>query len=243
MKVIGAGLPRTATTTQMFALEQLGRGRCYHMRDLLADLETGLPLWEGVAEGNPDWRQIYGDAHSTVDWPSARYYRELMDYYPDAKVLLSVRGGEEWARSMAKTVWGIFHGDTVIHHVSEARAVLDPLWRRYLALMHHLTWEDGVGALAGDTSTEARLAAVMERWNESVRNTVPAERLLEWNPSEGWEPLCEFLEVEVPSEPLPRLNDTTSFREGIIGGALEVVNEWWGARERPTSGLHGAALK
>ena len=45
----------------------------------------------------------------------------------------------------------------------------------------------------------------------------------------------------MPPEPLPRLNDTASFREGIIGGALDVVNEWWEARERPTSGLHGAA--
>jgi hypothetical protein len=233
---------RTATTTQMFALEQLGRGRCYHMRDLLADLEAGLPLWEAVAEGNPDWNRIYGDAHSTVDWPSARYYRELMDYYPDAKVLLSVRGGEEWASSMTKTVWGLFHGDSVMHHVSEARAVLDPLWARYLALMRHLSWNDDTGALAGDTSTEAGLVAVMERWNEGVKTTVPAERLLVWNPSEGWEPLCEFLDVPIPPEPLPRLNDTTSFWEGMVGGALDVVNEWWDMRERPTSGLHGATL-
>jgi hypothetical protein len=242
MKVIGAGLPRTATTTQMFALEQLGHGRCYHMRDLLADLETGLALWESVAEGNPDWERIYGDAESTVDWPSARFYGEMLDYYPDAKVLLSVRGSEEWASSMTKTVWGMFHGDSVIHHVSEARAALDPLWRRYLDLMWHLSWDEKTGALAGDTSTEAGLATAMERWNESVKRTVPAERLLVWNPSEGWEPLCAFLEVDVPAEPLPRLNDTTSFREGIIGGALEIVNEWWEARERPTSGLHGATL-
>lgn len=242
MRVIGAGLPRTATTTQMFALEQLGFGPCYHMRDLLADLETGLPLWERVAEGDPDWERIFGEARSTVDWPSARYYPELMNYFPDAKVLLSIRGGEEWARSMQQTVWGIFHGDSVIHHMCAARAVLDPLWMRYATLMRHLTWEDGVGALAGDTSSEAGLIAVMDRWNATVQSAVAAERLLVWNPSEGWEPLCQFLEVPMPTEPLPRLNDTTSFREGIIGGALDVVSEWWDARERPTSGLHGAAL-
>ncbi len=242
MRVIGAGLPRTATTTQMFALEALGFGPCYHMRDLLADLENGLPLWEAVAEGSPDWERIFGQADSTVDWPSARFYDQLMDYYPDAKVLLSVRGGEEWARSMQQTVWGIFHGDSVIHHVCRARAVLDPLWQRYTSLMYHLTWEDGVGVLAGDTSTEAGLTGVMDRWNASVQAAVPAERLLVWNPKDGWEPLCEFLEVPVPAEPLPRLNDTTSFREGIVGGALDVVNEWWESRERPTSGLHGAAL-
>ena len=242
MKVIGAGLPRTATTTQMFALEQLGFGPCYHMRDLLADLESGLPLWERVAEGTPDWEQIFGGARSTVDWPSARYYRELMDHYPDAKVLLSVRDSAAWVRSMRETVWGIFHGDSVIHHVCKARAVLDPLWRRYTALMHSMTWEEGTGVLAGDTSTDAGLAAVMNRWNDEVRSTVASDRLLVWDPAEGWEPLCGFLGVDVPEEPLPRLNDTMSFREGIIGGALDVVNEWWEERERPTSGLHGAAL-
>ncbi len=90
----------------MFALEQLDCGPCYHMRDLLLDLETGLPLWEAVAEGKPDWETIFGECRSTVDWPSARFYRELMDYYPDAKVLLSVRGGEEWAASMQETSGG-----------------------------------------------------------------------------------------------------------------------------------------
>jgi hypothetical protein len=233
---------RTATTTQTVALEQLGFGRCYHMRDLLADLENGLPLWESVADGSPDWEQIFGDAHSTVDWPSARYYRELMDYYPDSKVLLSVRPADAWVRSMRATVWGLFHGDSVIHHVSDTRTVLDPLWQRYIALMRRITWEERTGVLAGETSTDEGLEAVMNRWNEDVKDTVPADRLLVWDPSEGWEPLCRFLKVGVPDEPLPRLNDTLSFREGIIGGALGVVNEWWNERERPAEGLHGAAL-
>ena len=242
MRLIGAGLPRTATTTQMVALERLGFGPCYHMRELLADLESGLPLWEGVAEGEADWERIFAAANSTVDWPSARYYGELMDRYPDAKVLLSVRDGESWVRSMRETVWGIFHGDSVIRHVCEARAVLDPLWRRYAALMRRITWEPRTGALAGDTSTDAGLIAVMDRWNDAVKSAVPADRLLVWDPREGWEPLCEFLEVEAPAEPLPRLNDTASFREGIIGDALGVLNEWWDERERPASGLHGAPL-
>jgi len=242
LKLIGAGLPRTATTTQLFALERLELGPCYHMRDLLADLENGLPLWERTAEGAPEWDRILGEVRAAVDWPSARYYRELMERYPDAKVLLSVRDSEDWVRSMRQTVWGVFHGETVLHHLCEARAVLDPLWRRFMALMRHMTWDEQTGALSGETYSDAGLAAVMERWNESVKQTVPAERLLVWNPSEGWEPLCEFLEKDVPAEELPRLNDAQSFREGIIGGALGVVNDWWEARERPASGLHGAAL-
>ena len=104
LRLIGAGLPRTATTTQLFALEQLDHGPCYHMRDLLADLERGLPLWESVAQGDADWQRIFGDARSAVDWPSARYYRELMDEYPHAKVLLSAsRAPSRVAKSCVTT--------------------------------------------------------------------------------------------------------------------------------------------
>ena len=241
MEVIGAGLPRTATTTQMFALEQLGFAPSYHMRDLLADLESGLPLWEAAADGAPDWEAIFGEARSTVDWPSAYFYRELMDHYPDAKVLLSVRGAEEWAKSMEKTIWGMWHGDSVLHHLNQARTVVDPLWKGYIALMSRLNFDEG-GAFPG-ADTMPKLMSAMERWNHEVREVVPAERLLVWNPAEGIAPLCEFLEVEMPAEELPRLNDTKAFREGIIGGALDAVTEWWQARERPGESLHGAALK
>ena len=41
---------------------------------------------------------------------------------------------------------------------------------------------------------------------------VPADRLLVYEISQGWEPLCEFLEVPVPDAPMPHLNDATSFR-------------------------------
>jgi hypothetical protein len=240
MKVIGAGLPRSATTTQMFALEQLDCGPCYHMRDLLMDLETGLPLWEAAIDGKPDWETIFGEACSTLDWPSAYLYRELMDYYPDAKVLLSVRGAEEWARSMEKTIWGMWHGDSVLHHLNDARCVVDPLWARYIALMSHMNFSE-TGAFAG-ADDMPKLMAAMERWNEQVKSDVPAERLLVWNPADGFEPLCDFLEIEIPADELPRLNDTKAFREGIIGGALDAVNDWWGARERSVEGLHGAAV-
>jgi len=243
MKVIGAGLPRTATTTQMFALEHLGFAPCYHMRNVLGDLENELPKWRAVEDGNPDWDDIFGDAQSTVDWPSARHYAQLMDVYPDAKVLLSERDGPGWVRSMRETVWGVFFGDSVLHHVSDARAVLDPHWRGFIDLMNGMNWDDETGALAGDTQSDEGLIAIMNRWNEEVKSTVPADRLLVWWPTDGWEPLCEFLEVDAPDEPLPHLNDTASFKEGVIGGGLAVVNEWWDQRERPETGLHGAQLK
>jgi hypothetical protein len=81
----------------------------------------------------------------------------------------------------------------------------------------------------------------MHRWNERVKREVPADRLLVWDPRDGWESLCDFLEVAVPAEPLPNANDTAAFKEGVIGGALAVLNQWWDERDRPATGLHAAA--
>ena len=168
MKVIGAGLPRTATTTQAIAFEQLGFGHCYHMRDLMMDFEKGLTMWEEAARGEPDWDAIFGDAQSTFDWPGGRYYKELLEHYPDSKVVLSVRAPEGWVRSMRETIWPMYFGDSVMHHMCAARAVLDPLWRRFMDLMICMTWDEHTGALA------PRRGDVRRRW--SRRGDGPLER-------------------------------------------------------------------
>jgi len=169
MKVIGAGLPRTATTTQAIAFEKLGFGHCYHMRDLLMDMETGLALWESVARGEPDWDAIFGDAQSTVDWPGGRYYKELLEYYPDSRVVLSVRSPEGWVRSMRDTIWPMYFGDSVMHHMCAARALLDPLWRRFMDLIIIMLWDEHTGALpAEETFDDAGLAAVAPLVEEAL---------------------------------------------------------------------------
>src|ERR1700733_2749267 len=112
------------------------------MRDVLMDIERGLELWDAVTRGEPDWEAIFGDAQSTVDWPGGRYYKELLEYYPDSKVVLSVRSAEGFVRSMRETIWAMYFGDSVMHHMCEARAVLDPLWRRFMDLMICMTWDE-----------------------------------------------------------------------------------------------------
>jgi Sulfotransferase domain len=243
MKVIGAGLPRTATTTQAIAFEMLGFGPCYHMRNLIMDFEAGLTLWEAAARGEPDWEAILDDAKSCCDWPTARCYKELSEYYPEAKVVLSVRDPEGWIRSMRDTIWAIYFGDSVTHRVCQARAVVDPLWRRFMQLMTTMTWSADTLGPPESTFDDQALAASMQRWNERVKSEVPADRLLVWEPRDGWGPLCDFLEVGAPAEPLPNVNDMAAFKEGIIGGALTVLNAWWDQRNRPTAGLHAAALE
>ena len=226
MRVIGAGLPRTATTTTLVALEQLGFGPCYHMRDVFADLDAQLTLWEQVVEGNPDWEAIFGSADSTCDFPASYYYRELLDVYPQAKVVLSVRSPEGWVRSMRETIWPMYYGDSFIYHVLAARRQVDRDWDRFMTLMEYMTWNEGTGAIFGDHSTDESFAALLERWNAQVHANVPAEKLLVWDPADGWEPLCAFLEVDVPEEPLPHVNDRDTFLERVTYGALDALQTW-----------------
>ena len=98
MRLIGAGLPRTGTLSQKVALEMLGLSPCYHMVSVLADLEQA-PLWDRAVKGENVWDEIFGGYESTVDWPGGRFYKELMEHYPDAKVLLSTRDPRRWAES------------------------------------------------------------------------------------------------------------------------------------------------
>lgn len=234
MKVIGAGLPRTATTTQMLAMEMLGLGPCYHMRNMMSDMEANVPLWRRAFEGESPWDEIFDGFNSTTDWPGAFFWRELIDVYPDAKVLLSVRDYESWARSMSDTINHIYFGDSLMRHLALARYKVDPGWAVWMDLMIDMNWAEG-GTFAGTEGEPGPMMEAAERFNEEVKNTVPAERLLVWEPKEGWEPICEFLEVKVPDEPLPQVNDTEAFKDMINGAAIETLSAWWEKQRQPVA--------
>jgi hypothetical protein len=227
MKLIGAGMPRTGTLTQKMALEMLGLGPTYHMVDVLADLEQA-PLWERALGGENVWPEIFDGYQSTVDWPGGYFYRELMDVYPEAKVLLSVREDESWERSMRETVWAVRNGESLIRLLSSAQGLVNPQWKGFLNMVDGLLWQ-GKGTFASGHSESQQLIDTMKRHNEEVRRTVPADRLLVWSVKEGWGPLCEFLELPVPEEPFPHINDRTEFLNRIIDGSLGALTEW---RER-----------
>ena len=235
MKVIGAGLPRTATLTQKIALEMVGFGPCYHMVNVLSDLSLA-PQWAAAFDGSADWDAIFAGHQSSVDWPGSFHWRELIDVYPDAKVLLSVRSGDSWATSMKNTIWGVFYDDVLMRHLSDARANVDPGWHDYIELMKAMWRKSG---LLGEMSAQfdpGILASAMERYNQEVRDTVPASRLLEWEPADGWEPLCQFLGVPVPPAPLPHVNDSAQFAGRIIDGSLAVLNAWQAKQQVEAAG-------
>jgi hypothetical protein len=233
MKVIGAGLPRTGTLSQKVALEMLGFGPCYHMVNVLGDL-TQVPLWTSALDGAPDWPAIFGEHQSTVDWPGGFFYRELLEAYPEARVVLSTRDPEAWEKSMRDTVWGTYFGDTLISHLSYARAKVDPQWAAFVSMMMRMLWTDEA-TFADHHAEPGQLAEGMVRFQEEVQRDVPADRLLVWGVTEGWGPLCEFLDVDVPDAPFPRLNESKQYVERVVSMCLGVLDAWWEQQQAPAA--------
>jgi sulfotransferase family protein len=224
MRLIGAGLPRTGTLTQKLALEQLGLGPCYHWVNVIADLDQ-VELWDRAMDGEAPWELIFAGQSSTVDWPGGYFYSELADAYPEAKVLLSVRDPEAWERSFRETIWTMSHGRSLMPLLAHARAEVDPRFRRYLELVDRMFWGPQ-GTFAAGHAEPAQLIEQMLAHEEQVKRTIAPERLLVWEVGEGWEPLCEFLDVPVPADPLPHANDRGVFLERVIDGALDALQTW-----------------
>jgi hypothetical protein len=223
VRIIGAGLPRTATLTQKIALEMLGEGPCYHMVTVLADLDR-VGLWQQALAGDPQWEETFAGFRSTVDWPGSYFYRELIDVYPDAKVVLSVRDPDHWAASFQETILAANRGGTVMGLVSQARALIDPRWRAFTEMTEAMIGgHDGILGARGDVTA---LADVLRRHIDEVKATVPAHRLLVWAAKDGWEALCGFIGAAVPDGPLPQVNDSATFEDRLVDGALGALNRY-----------------
>ncbi len=200
MKVIGAGFGRTGTYSLKVALEMLGIGPCYHMVEVFEHPEH-VAVWQAAADGQPvDWKALFQGYQAAVDWPACRFYAQLMDVFPDAKVLLTVRDPEKWHTSVMNTIHPRNNDESDDPHtLAQRRMTTSVIWQ---------------GTFNGRLDEKDYAIGVYERHIEEVRRRVPSDRLLEYQVSEGWEPLCRFLGVSVPEDTeFPRLNDTASFQQ------------------------------
>ena len=192
LRVVGAGLPRTGTHSLQIALEQLLGGRCYHMREIPGhpfDLGDG---WNRALAGDTsDVDGLLDGYVASVDWPASMFWRELSQANPAALILLSVRDSPEtWWQSINTTILPV------------ARRALEPGWnegRGLLDLLERFTgtrqWDD-----------PATLTAAYERHNAHVRRNASPGRLLVWQASAGWEPICLALRLPIPEVPFPWTN-------------------------------------
>lgn len=195
IKVIGAGMGRTGTLSLKAALEQLGFDKCYHMEERFKHWEQHTPLWNAAGRGNPDWDTLFKGYKATVDFPGCTFYRELADYYPEAKVVLSVRDADKWYASTQETIF---------------RPDLRASVREQAPADQEFAETCVYGPFDGEVNEREHTIARFKQHNEQVKANIPAARLLVFQVQDGWEPLCEFLGVPVPDTPFPRINEGES---------------------------------
>lgn len=204
LKIVGSGFGRTGTMSTKLALEQVGFGPCHHMVEVMGNPNQPA-YWSAFVTGkNVNWAEVFADYTSQVDFPGAAVWPQLVAAFPDAKVLHTERPEDEWWASYSKTIgkfWIHFRSLPVPPGLISMFETMDELLRE---------------RVFGGLDREASVAAY-RRNNEKVRATVPAEKLLVFTPSDGWEPLCRFLDVPVPDIAFPRSNARDEFW-ALFGG-------------------------
>jgi hypothetical protein len=202
MRVVGAGLGRTGTHSLKLALEQLLGEPCYHMAEAFEHLNH-IPTWHAAYRGERvAWDTVLGGYAAIVDWPGAGVWDQLAAAYPDAVIVLSTRrDAQTWLTSARATI---------MDNSPENAMDDDPRMPGFAAMARDMftafdpNWRDDAAAMAA-----------YDRHNETVRRDAPPQRLLQWQPGDGWEPLCAALGVPVPDEEFPHSNTTEQFRENF----------------------------
>lgn len=211
LQVIGAGFSRTGTLSLKSALEQLGFAPCYHMAEVVFPRpgcnEGHLDAWFDyyTAGRTIDLRALLRGYRAAVDVPACLHVREMLEAFPDARVVLTTRDPEAWFRSW-QGLWALFEqarDPTRIVRYHKLLPLLDAILDKHLG-----------GRIEHDGNIR-----FFNAHNEAIRRLVPADRLLEFEVSQGWGPLCRFLEVDAPGMPFPHLNEQETMRD-LVHAAL-----------------------
>lgn len=144
--------------------------------------------------------------------PASCFAAELISAYPDAKVILSVRNSvEEWHESVVNTVYFMRSRLWFMQP-----GVLSEIFVRVMRIPSYILMRKRMFQCFFEDDFERTGDKVYEKHMETVKSLVPAEKLLVFNPKEGWEPLCRFLGKDVPEgKPFPKLNDRAQFMEAV----------------------------
>ncbi len=209
IELIGAGNGRTGTLSMKLALEKLGYGPCYHMTELMAD-PSRLHHWQDAFDRRSvDWTALFEGYRSTTDYPGFYFYRDILATFPDAKVILTIRPADEWYESALRTIY-----TAPPSGIEKVKLVTQlPFNRRLRRFLPVFKVVDYMWDVIFEGRFEDRDYAIdrFEAMNQDVIDTVSPDNLLVFEVGTGWEPLCEFLDVEVPDELFPRTNKRQDF--------------------------------
>jgi hypothetical protein len=158
-----------------------------------------IGMWHGAVLGDePDWPTMLDGFTAAVDWPAAAVWAELHRAFPDSVVVLSTR-------SSAGAWWDSF-SETILQVMERGPNPPDDPW--FAMARDMLTRR-----FTPDYADRDACMAAYEAHNEAVRRAVPADRLIEWTPADGWGPLCSGLDLPVPETPFPHINTKDEFRQ------------------------------
>lgn len=234
MKVLGAGLSRTGTWSLKNGLEQLGFGPCLHGYVFLGKPEL-IRAWLAANRfpETADWDSLLAGYDSAIDLPVAGFWREIYAHDPDLKVVLSVRDEDAWYKSIRETLfWWSFPSHP---RITRAYGRLLKATSGWLPPFPAMGAELMVERVFKDRLDRDSAIQTYRQHNADIIATIPADQLLVWTPSDGWEPLCAFLGVPVPNHPFPRLNDSTHMADARRKLPLIAVR-YYGARGRERLG-------
>lgn len=183
------------------ALEELGMGPCYHMEEVMRH-SGHVDMWRDVGQGRTvDWHRLFAGFESSVDFPASVVYRELMEAFPDAKVVHTVRDPDRWYESTLETIYG---ARTLVPGWLKR---IVPFTGRFTEMVDLMVWDR---VFDGRFEDRDYAIARYHEWTAEVIANVPPERLLVFDVRDGWEPLCDFLGVLQPAGEFPRVNDRES---------------------------------
>ncbi|HIF51342.1 MAG TPA: sulfotransferase family protein [Thiotrichaceae bacterium] len=203
LSIIGAGFGRTGTLSLKHALEQLGYAPCYHMHEVSKKPEH-IALWQALTNGEKiNWDKLFDTYQAAVDWPVASFWQQLAKNYPQAKIILTIRDVDEWYESIHNTIYYV---------LSQPVSKDNPIKREQGLMTRQLILEN---TFHGNLGNKEKAIQIYEQHNEKVRQTIPADRLLVYNVTEGWEPLCHFLDCSMPDKAFPNTNSTADFKNNL----------------------------
>ena len=195
MKIICAGVLKTGTKSIAKALQHLG----FTVFDWEEQMFDFLDHWVDVFQNGakPDVKRVYQNADVCVDTPGNIFFEEILEAFPDCKVILSVREEESWIESAVRQL------DSLYALRSKIVSVLSPTARK----MEYF-FDSFLNAAIGSCNTKSTYV-IRKRYrihNHRVKSIVPADKLFVYNVKQGWKALCEFLECEVPTIAFPHEN-------------------------------------
>ena len=227
IEVIGAGWGRTGTNSLKNALEILGYP-CFHMSEILVDNLDGnitcndeyTRFWIKVADGQAyDFNEIFNSSktyRATVDGPSCYYIKELMQKYPNAKVILTTRDAEDWYNSAYRTIFQECPDFPDIH--PEIKTTLEQKFPLFAEMLSKTAFRNAYNC----SFEKSHMMKCFTEHYANILNICPQDKLLVYDIQSGWESLCTFLDKPIPKVSFPRVNDSEFFRQHLE--RMKIVN-------------------